>query len=56
MATEPLWAKDAAERLDMPIKELLRLAYDRKIRYVMVEGIVHFPDDAIDEYQRRSAG
>ena len=56
MTSEPLIARDAARRLDMPIKELLRLVYDRRIRYVMVEGIAHFPEDALDEYQRRSAG
>lgn len=54
--SEPLIARDAAERLGMPIKELLRLALHRRIRYVMVDGIAHFPEDALDEYQRRSAG
>ena len=56
MATEPLRAKYAAERLGMPTAELLRLVYDRKIRYVMVDGIAHFPEDALDEYRRRHAG
>ena len=51
MAVELLRASEAARRLDMPTKELLRLVYDRKIRYVIVEGIVHVPDDAITEYR-----
>ena len=53
MATEALRATDAAKRLDMPTKELLRLIHDRKIRYVMVNGIAHVPEDAIDEYRSR---
>ena len=38
-----------------PIKELLRLVYERKIRYVMVNGIAHIPVDAVDEYRREAA-
>lgn len=54
MAAEPLIAAEAARRLGMPTKELLRLVYEREIRYVMVDGIAHIPEDAIDEYRRRS--
>lgn len=54
MATEPLIAAEAARRLALPTKELLRLVYERKIRYVMVEGIAHFPEDALDEYRRQA--
>lgn len=45
MAAELLRAPEAARRLEMPKKELLRLIYERKIRYVMVKGIAHIPDD-----------
>ena len=55
MAAEPLIAKDAARRLGLPTKELLRLVYERKIRYVMVNGIAHIPEDAIDEYRNHAA-
>lgn len=55
MSTEPLNAAEAARRLDLPTKELLRLVYERKIRYVMVDGIAHIPEDALDEYRRRAA-
>ena len=55
MSTEPLRATEAARRLDMPTKDLLRLIVDREIRYVMVEGIAHVPEDAIEEYRARSA-
>ena len=43
--SEPLRATEAARRLDMPTKDLLRLILDHEIRYVMVEGIAHVPED-----------
>jgi excisionase family DNA binding protein len=55
MPTELLVAAEAARRLDLSIKELLRLVYERKIRYVMVNGIAHVPEDAVDEYRREAA-
>ncbi len=29
--------------------------HDRKIRYVMLDGIAHVPDDAIEEYRTSAA-
>lgn len=55
MVTEPLRATPAARRLGIPTKELLRLAYERKIRFVMVDGMAHFPEDAITEYQAQAS-
>ena len=55
MPVEPLIAAEAARRLALPTKELLRLVYERKIRYVMVNGIAHIPEDALDEYRREAA-
>ena len=55
MATEALRATEAARRLGIPTKDLLRLMHERKIRYVMVEGIACVPEDAIEDYRRRSA-
>lgn len=54
MSAEPLIAAEAARRLGLPTKELLRLIYERKIRYVMVDGIAHVPEDAVDEYRRQA--
>ena len=51
MAAEPLIAAEAARQLDLPIKELLRLVYERQIRYVMIDGIAHIPEDAVEEYR-----
>ncbi|HVM52639.1 MAG TPA: hypothetical protein VM262_05535 [Acidimicrobiales bacterium] len=53
--TEPFIAAEAARRLNMPLKELLRLTVHRKIGYVMVNGIAHYPEDALDEYRRHAA-
>ncbi|MDA8048150.1 MAG: hypothetical protein M0Z30_23425 [Actinomycetota bacterium] len=55
MATELLRAPEAARRLGIPTKELLRLIHDRKIRYVVVKGIAHVPDDAVEEFRAEPA-
>jgi excisionase family DNA binding protein len=55
MPTEPLIASEAARRLGLPTRELLRLVHERTIRYVMVDGIAHIPEDALEEYRRRAA-
>jgi excisionase family DNA binding protein len=55
MAIEPLRATEAARRLGIPTKELLRLIHERKIRYVMVNGIAHVPIDALDEYRKQAS-
>jgi excisionase family DNA binding protein len=55
MSAEPLRTSVAARRLGLPTSELLRLIHDRQIRYVMVNGIAHVPEDAIAEYQARAA-
>jgi excisionase family DNA binding protein len=54
MSSELLRASEAARRLGLPTKELLRLVHQRKIRYVMVKGIAHIPVDAVDEYRGRA--
>lgn len=55
MAVEQLRASEAARRLGMPMKDLLRLVYERKIRYVMMQGIAHVPDDAVEEYRAKAS-
>jgi excisionase family DNA binding protein len=55
MATELLTASEAARRLGMPTKDLLRLVHDRKIRYVMVKGIAHIPNDALEDYRAKAS-
>ena len=51
MALEPIRATEAARRLGIPTKDVVRLIHERKIQYVMVNGIAHVPPDALDEYR-----
>ena len=51
---KPLRAAQAANRLGISTKELVRLVYTRRIRYVMINGIAHIPSDAVEEYQRQA--
>lgn len=51
MTDELLRAPEAARRLGLPTKELLRLIYERRIRYVMVKGIAHVPEEAVEEFR-----
>lgn len=55
MSAELLWASEAARRLEMSTKELLRLVHGREIRYEMIDGIAHIPTDALEEYQARAS-
>jgi excisionase family DNA binding protein len=56
MATaELLRATEAARLLDVPTRELLRLIHERKIRFVMVDGIAHVPADAVREYRAKTS-
>jgi hypothetical protein len=51
MSTELLRAPAAARRIGIPTKELVRLAFERKIRFVLVRGLLHFSPDVLDDYQ-----
>ena len=55
MGADLLRASEAARRLGLPTKELLRLVHDRRIRYVMVNGIAHIPQDAVEEYRAKAS-
>ena len=52
---QPLRAAQAARRLGIPTNDLLRLVYERRIRYVMVDGIAHIPIDAVEEYRSKAS-
>jgi riboflavin biosynthesis pyrimidine reductase len=55
MPVEVLSLSEAARRLDIPLRQMVQIVYDRAIRYVMVEGIPHVPEDALDEYRERAS-
>ncbi len=51
MPDELLRASEAARRLKLETKDLLRLVHERKIHYVMVNGIARIPASAVGEYR-----
>ena len=55
VSTDPLRASEAARRLGIPTKELVRLMHDRRIAYVMIKGIAHVPVEAIEEYRNKAS-
>ena len=55
MSDAPLRATQAARRLGITTRELVQLIYERKIRFVMVNGIAHIPIDAVDEYRSKAS-
>jgi excisionase family DNA binding protein len=55
VTAEPLRATQAARRLGITTRELLELVHERKIRYVMIDGIAHVPVDALVEYQSKAS-
>jgi excisionase family DNA binding protein len=55
MNDKPLRATEAARELGISTRQVVRLIHDRKIRYVMVEGIAHIPHDAVDEYRSQAS-
>lgn len=52
---QPLRRAQTARRMGIPTKKLLRLVCERKIRYVMADGIAHIPIDAVEEYRSKAS-
>jgi excisionase family DNA binding protein len=55
MATTPLRAAAAARELGISTRAIVRLVHERKIRFVMLNGIAHIPPDAIAEYRAKAS-
>ncbi len=53
MPDTSLRATEAARRLQIPTQELLRLVQPKQIRHIMIDGIAHVPEDAVEEYRMR---
>jgi hypothetical protein len=53
MAADLPKASQAARRVEIPTKELLQLVHKR--RFVMVKGIAHVPDDAVEEFRAKAS-
>ena len=52
---EPVRAPEAARRLGISTEDVLALAHERRIDYVMRDGIVHFPPQAVEQYLTSAA-
>lgn len=50
--TEPLRAKQAADRLGIPTVQLLWLAYRRIIGFVLVSGVPHYRPADLEEFEQ----
>ncbi len=55
MSDTPLRVPEAARRLGVPTKELLRLMHDGEVAYPMQDGIPHVPTAAIDVYRAKAS-
>ena len=51
MSAEPLPIGRAAKLLDVPTRRIVQLIYDRRVPYVMRDGMAHVPADALEEYR-----
>jgi hypothetical protein len=52
---ELLRAPEAARRLGISTKDVLTLAHERRIDYVMQDGKVHFAPDALRHYEEQAS-
>ena len=52
MPAEVLRTTEAARRLGLATRYVVRLMYERELRYVLVDGIAHVPVDAIEDYRQ----
>jgi len=55
MSSELLRASEAARRLDISTKDLLRLLHRREIRYEMIDGTAHVPTNALEGYRSEAS-
>lgn len=54
MTPESIGMAEAARQLGLTTREVVQLVYDRRIRYVIVDGIPFIPVDAVEEYRNVS--
>jgi excisionase family DNA binding protein len=51
-ADRPLRVSQAARALGVETREIARLVHERRIGFVMIDGIAHIPRAAIEEHRR----
>lgn len=55
MDEDPIRVTEAARRLDITTRQVLVLIRERRIEYVMQDGIAHIPVDAIARYLAKAS-
>ena len=55
MPVEILRLAEAAERLGITTKEMVYLVHERKIGYVLVDGIARISSDVLEAYRTQRA-
>lgn len=51
MSADLLRLGQVSKLLDVPTRRIVQLVYDRRVPFVMHDGIPHVPADALDEYR-----
>jgi hypothetical protein len=46
---------EAGELLGLTTREVAQLVYDRAINFVVVDGIIRIPEEAIEDYRRKAS-
>lgn len=46
---------EAARRLGVPTRDVAKAVVERQIRFIMVQGIAHIPEDALEEYPAKAS-
>jgi excisionase family DNA binding protein len=46
---------EAARQLDVPTREIIEAVMERRIRFVMVRGIAHIPQQALKDYPAKAS-
>lgn len=46
---------EAARQLGVPTREIVEAVVERRIRFVMVRGIAHIPEDALQDYPAKAS-
>lgn len=55
MPAEILRLAEAARRLGITTAEIVRMVHERRIEYVVVDGIVRIPDSVVEHLKRQEA-
>lgn len=51
---QPIRMAEAARRLGITTRQVVRLLHGGELRYVLVDGMAHVPEDSIEEFRSRT--